>query len=257
MSDPINPAEVAPQATEHFDVIIVGAGMSGIGGAYHLVRRCPGMRFVILEAQASFGGTWISHRYPGLRSDSDLYTYGYSFKPWTGAPIATAGEILNYMAEVIEENDLGQNVRYRHSITAAAWSSERNRWTLRVTRPDTGEEVQFTTGFLWMCQGYYRHGEGYTPDWPGMDRFSGRVVHTEAWPEDLEYRDKKVVVIGSGATAATLIPAMAGKCAHVTMLQRSPTYFRTGRNAIEIADELRELVLRFRIDDQNRAPRIG
>jgi cation diffusion facilitator CzcD-associated flavoprotein CzcO len=244
MSEQALPAEPALQTADHLDVLIVGAGMAGIGGAYHLARRFPGMLFAVLEAQESFGGTWITHRYPGIRSDSDLYTYGYSFKPWTGAPIATAGEILKYMAEVIEENGLGQYIRYHHKVTAATWSSEENLWTLRVTRTDTGEEVHFTAGFLWMCQGYYRHGEGYMPDWPGQERFDGRLVHTEAWPDDLDYRGKKVVVIGSGATAATLIPAMADACGHITMLQRSPTYFRTGRNAIEIADELRELGVR-------------
>jgi cation diffusion facilitator CzcD-associated flavoprotein CzcO len=148
------------------------------------------------------------------------------------------------MADVIEENDLSGYIRYRHKVTAAAWSSKENLWTLRVTRTDTGEEVRFTAGFLWMCQGYYHHGEGYLPDWPGMERFGGRLVHTEAWPDDLDYHGKKVIVVGSGATAATLIPAMADDCGHITMLQRSPTYFRTGRNAIEIADELRELGVR-------------
>jgi cation diffusion facilitator CzcD-associated flavoprotein CzcO len=234
----------ALQASEHLDVVIVGAGMADIGGAYHLAKRFPGMSSAVLESQESFGGTWITHRYPGVRSDSDLYTYGYSFKPWTGAPIAAGSEILKYMAEVVEENDLGQYIRYRHKVTAATWSSEKSLWTLRVTRTDTGEEALVTAGFLWMCQGYYRHGEGYLPDWPGLERFGGRLVHTEAWPDDLDYRGKKVVVIGSGATAATLIPAMAGECGHITMLQRSPTYFMAGRNAIGIADELRDLGVR-------------
>ena len=241
MSELATLAEAAPVTTEHFDVLIVGAGMSGIGGAYHLTQRLPETRFLVLEGQDSFGGTWISHRYPGLRSDSDLYTYGYSFKPWTGAPIATANEILKYMAEVIEENGLGQHIRYGHRITAATWSSEQKLWTLLATRKETGEEVRFTAGFLWMCQGYYRHAQGYMPEWPGVDRFRGRIVHTEEWPDDLDYEDKRVLVIGSGATAATVVPAMAGNCGHVTMLQRSPTFFRTGRNAIAIADELREL----------------
>ncbi|MFC7556419.1 flavin-containing monooxygenase [Pseudoroseomonas wenyumeiae] len=218
------PKQALPaEAAEHFDVLIIGAGMAGVGGAYHLAQRFPDMSFAVLEAQESFGGTWITHRYPGIRSDSDLYTYGYSFKPWTGAPIATAAEILKYMAEVIEENGLGRYIRYRHKVTSASWSSEENRWTLRVTRTDTGEEAHLIAGFLWMCQGYYRHGEGYLPDWAGQERFGGRLVHTEAWPDDLDYRGKKVVVIGSGATAATLIPAMADDCDHITMLQRSPT----------------------------------
>jgi len=234
--------KAAPQtASEHFDVLIVGAGISGIGGAYHLTHQCPGTRFVVLEEQASFGGTWITHRYPGIRSDSDLYTFGYRFKPWTGAPIATAAEILRYMGEVIDENDLGRHIRYRHRITAARWSSRDNRWSIAATRSDSGERVRFTAKFLWMCQGYYRHSEGYTPDWPGMARFEGRIVHPQNWPEDLDYAGKKIVVIGSGATAATLIPAIASDCAQVTMLQRSPTWFRTGRNAIPLADELRQL----------------
>ena len=227
--------------TEHFDVVIVGAGISGVGGAYHLTKQCPGTSFVVLEAQETFGGTWWTHKYPGIRSDSDLYTFGYRFKPWTSAPIASAAEILKYMGEVIEENELGAHIRYRHRIATARWSSDEKLWTLDGTRTDTGEAVRFTANFLWMCQGYYRHAEGYTPEWAGMAEFEGRIVHPQNWPDDLDYAGKKVVVIGSGATAATLIPAIAADCAHVTMLQRSPTYFRTGRNAIEIADELRQL----------------
>ena len=232
--------EVAP-AAEHFDVLIVGAGISGIGAAYHLTQQRPGTSFVVLETQASFGGTWRTHRYPGIRSDSDLYTFGYRFKPWTGAPIATAAEIRSYMGAVIEENGLDAHIRYRHRIDAASWCSEAKRWTIEATALDTGTTRQFTAGFLWMCQGYYRHDEGYTPAWDGMADFAGKIVHPQTWPEDLDYRNKRVVVIGSGATAATLIPAIAGETAHVTMLQRSPTFFRTGRNAIELADELRRL----------------
>jgi cation diffusion facilitator CzcD-associated flavoprotein CzcO len=226
---------------EHFDVLIVGAGISGIGGAYHLTQQCPGTSFVVLEAQASFGGTWITHRFPGIRSDSDLYTFGYRFKPWTGTPIATAAEILKYMSEVIDENDLGRRIRYHHRIDRARWSSAGNLWAVDATRTDTGEALSFTAGFLLMCQGYYRHAEGYTPEWDGMADFAGRIVHPQTWPADLDYTGKRVVVIGSGATAATVIPAMASDCAHITMLQRSPTYFRIGRNAIDIADELRRL----------------
>ena len=232
---------VQQPAAEHFDVLIVGAGISGVGGAYHLTQQCPGKSFVVLESQASFGGTWLTHRYPGIRSDSDLYTFGYRFKPWTSAPIATAAEILHYMGEVIEENDLARHIRYRHQIASASWSSEDRLWTIEATRSDTGEAQRFTANFLWMCQGYYRHSQGYTPEWDGMESFKGRIVHPQTWPDDLDYKGKNVIVIGSGATAATLIPAMANDCAHVTMLQRSPTFFRTGRNAIEIADELREL----------------
>ncbi|MFB9265150.1 flavin-containing monooxygenase [Bradyrhizobium erythrophlei] len=230
-----------PVTTEHFDVLIAGAGISGVGAAYHLTTQCPGTSFVVLETQKTFGGTWSTHRYPGIRSDSDLHTFGYRFKPWTSAPIASASEILKYMGEVIEENDLARHIRYRHTITAAKWSNETNLWTIDATRIDTGEKLRFTTNFFWMCQGYYRHAEGYTPEWTDMAKFKGPIIHPQKWPEDLDYTGKRVVVIGSGATAATLIPAMAKDAGHVTMLQRSPTYFRTGRNAIEIAEELRKL----------------
>lgn len=241
MNDTVMRMPMPAQRTEHFDVLIVGAGISGVGSAYHLTRQCPGTSFVVLEEQEGFGGTWRTHRYPGIRSDSDLYTFGYRFKPWTGAPIATADEILRYMGEVIEENGLARHIRYRHRIASASWSSADNLWTIDAVRRDTGEPVRFTGNFLWMCQGYYRHAEGYAPEWSGMDRFRGMIVHPQTWPEDLDYAGKRVVVIGSGATAATLIPAIARDCAHVTMVQRSPTFFRTGRNAIEIADELRKL----------------
>ncbi len=239
------PEETAPTppaaGVEHFDVLVVGAGISGVGGAYHLQEQCPDKSFVVLETQGGFGGTWRTHTYPGIRSDSDLYTFGYRFKPWTSAPIATAEEILTYMGEVIDENDLARHIRYHHTIDRASWSSDENRWTLEVTRTDTGEELRFTGNFLWMCQGYYNHTEPYTPEWPGMDRFHGPIVHPQTWPDDLDYAGKNVVVIGSGATAATLIPAMAPTAGHLTMLQRSPTFFATGRNANELADTLREL----------------
>ena len=188
-------AEARP---EHFDVLIVGAGISGVGGAYHMQDQCPDKSFVVLETKPSFGGTWHTHRYPGIRSDSDLYTFGYRFKPWVGAPIATAAEILKYMGEVIEDNDLGRHIRYGHTITDASWSSEDNIWTVDAVRVDTGETVRFTTGFLWMAQGYFRQSEGYTPDWEGMADFKGRIVHPQTWPQDLEYAGKKVIVIGSG-----------------------------------------------------------
>ena len=227
--------------SEHFDVLIVGAGISGVGGAYHLGKQCPDTTYVVLEAQESFGGTWLTHRYPGIRSDSDLYTFGYRFKPWVGPPIATAQEILDYMGDVITENDLAKNIRYHHKIVRATWSSEAKLWTIDAVETTSGATHRFTANLLWMCQGYYRHDEGYTPNWPGMDKFKGRIVHPQTWPRDLETKDKRVVVIGSGATAATLIPNMPDDCASITMLQRSPTYFRTGRNAVELADTLRQL----------------
>ncbi len=226
---------------QHFDVLIVGAGISGIGAAHHLQEQYPDKSYVVLEKFGGFGGTWRTHRYPGVRSDSDLYTFGYRFKPWTNAPIANADEILKYLNEVIEENDLAQHIRYHHEITDASWDSDTARWTL--TAQHTGEQrtLTFTANFLWMCQGYYRHEEGYTPEWPGMDEFGGQIVHPQTWPDDIDLTGKRVVVIGSGATAATLIPAIADSCAHVTMLQRSPTYFVSRPNRNELADELRSL----------------
>ncbi len=222
-------------------MLIVGAGISGIGGAYHLQQRCPTKSFVLLETKETFGGTWAQHTYPGIRSDSDLYTFGYSFKPWTGPPIAAAGEILTYLNEVIDENDLRRHIRYQHTIVGADWSSAAKHWVLDVERSDTGEMLRFTCGFLWMCAGYYRHSEGYTPDWPGIDQYLGRIVHPQTWPNDLDYMGKRVLVIGSGATAATIIPAMADDCEQITMLQRSPTYFYPRPNSDELADTLREL----------------
>ncbi len=237
-NEPTTPAGVTP---EHFDVLIVGAGISGIGAAWHLKEQSPDQRFVVLEGLESFGGTWLIHTYPGIRSDSDLYTFGYRFKPWTGTPIATADEILSYMGEVIEEAGLDPHIRYQHRIESADWSSETQTWTLKGVRGDTGEAIAFTGNFLWMCQGYYEHAKGYTPEWEGMDDFRGRIIHPQTWPEDLDYQDKEVLVIGSGATTATVVPAIAADCKHVTVLQRSPTYFIPGRNENELVDRLREL----------------
>jgi cation diffusion facilitator CzcD-associated flavoprotein CzcO len=231
----------APVRVEHFDVVIVGAGISGVGGAYHLQTQLPDKSFVVFDKMESFGGTWLWHKYPGIRSDSDLYTFGYRFKPWMGAPIATADEILKYMHEVIDENDLGSHIRYSHKIEHAGFDRATNLWTIVVRDLRKDEVFHVTCNFLWMCQGYYKFEQGYTPEWPGMDRYKGRIVHPQTWPEDLEYKDKKVLCIGSGATTATVVPAIAADCAHVTVLQRSPTYFWTGRNANEVADMLREL----------------
>ncbi|MEM7272525.1 MAG: NAD(P)/FAD-dependent oxidoreductase [Actinomycetota bacterium] len=238
---PANAVASTEPAAEHVDVLIVGAGISGVGGAYHLTQQAPDKTFVVLETKESFGGTWLTHTYPGIRSDSDLFTFGYRFKPWSGPPIATAEEILSYMGEVIEENDLARHIRYHHKISTASWSEQDRRWTIEATDTDRGEARRFTANFLWMCQGYYNHDRPYTPTWDGMEDFGGSIIHPQTWPDDLDYADKRVVVIGSGATAATLIPAMADDAAHVTMLQRSPTYFATGRNANELADTLREL----------------
>ena len=181
----------------------------------------------------SFGGTWKTHTYPGIRSDSDLYTFGYGFKPWTGPPIATGEEILQYLDEVVEENDIARHIRYEHTIETAEWSSETKLWTLKVTQTGHDDQLTFTCGFLWMCQGYYRHTDPYTPEWPGIDQFQGQVVHPQTWPDDLDYANKRIVVIGSGATA--------DEAEHVTMLQRSPTFFVARPNNNELADTLREL----------------
>ena len=230
-----------PETVEHIDVLIVGAGISGIGAAHHLGEKCPGKSYLMLESKESFGGTWRQHTYPGIRSDSDLYTFGYGFKPWAGNPIAEGCAILNYLEEAIEDDCIDQHIRYQHEVLSASWSGEEQRWLLEARRADTGELVHFSCNFLWMCQGYYRHAEGYTPTWEGMEEFKGLVVHPQTWPENLDYSGKRVVVIGSGATAATLIPNMADDCEHITMLQRSPTYFWTGENRNELADQLREL----------------
>jgi cation diffusion facilitator CzcD-associated flavoprotein CzcO len=240
--DPIMaPSSTTPAEPEHFDVLIVGAGISGIGAAHHLQQQAPGRSFVILDALEGFGGTWLTHRYPGVRSDSDLYTFGYRFKPWTGDPIASGKAILDYLGEVIAENGLGGRIRYGHRITEAQWRSDTSRWTVTAVRTEDSREVTFTAGFLWMCQGYYRHAEGYTPDWPNLDTYKGQVVHPQTWPETLEYKGRRVLLIGSGATAATVLPAIAPDCAHLTLLQRSPTYFIPGRNADDLADQLRAL----------------
>jgi len=229
---------------EQLDVLIIGAGMSGVGAACHLQQHCPDKRFALVEAQANFGGTWRTHNYPGVRSDSDLFTFGYRFKPWRGNPIATGDQILNYMNEVIDEYDLAGRIHYQHRVTSARWSSADASWHVEILHtPAEGSPVirQVRCQFLWMCQGYYSHAEGYTPQWSGMDDFAGRIVHPQQWPKDLDLTGQRVVVIGSGATAATLVPSLAGRCAHVTMLQRSPTWFATGRNANELADTLRAL----------------
>ena len=241
MSTSTAPDRTDLATTTHVDVIVVGAGISGIGAAWHLRDKCPDHSFAVLEGAATFGGTWRIHRYPGTRSDSDLHTFGYEFKPWTGSPIAPRDLILDYLEEVIDENDLGQHIRYHHRIETAAWSSADARWTIEGRHGETDEPFRYTANFLYMCQGYYRHSEGYQPTWPGMDRFEGEIVHPQTWPDDIDYVGKRVVVIGSGATAATLIPALAHDAAHVTMLQRSPTFFRANRNVSDLAEQLRSI----------------
>lgn len=231
------------QATnpQHTDVIIVGAGITGIGASYHLKTQCPDKTFCILEGMHSFGGTWLTHQYPGIRSDSDMFTFGYRFKPWKGKPIATGDEIMNYMQEVLDENDLNQYIHYNHKVDTANWDEQAQLWNLVVNV--SGEEKRYTCRFLWMCQGYYNHEKGYTPEWQGIESFNGEIVHPQHWPSDLSLTDKKVVVIGSGATAATLIPNIADKAKHVSVLQRSPTYFIPLPNENDFANELRGLDL--------------
>jgi monooxygenase len=210
---------------EHVDVLVVGAGLSGIGAACHLQRLCPDRSYAILEARERIGGTWDLFRYPGVRSDSDMHTLGYSFSPWEDAKaIADGPSILRYVTETAQRHGVPDRVRTRHSVQSAEYSSADSRWTVQVRRTDTGETEVFTCGFLFCCGGYYRYDAGYTPELEGAERFPGPVVHPQHWPEDLEYAGKRVVVIGSGATAVTLVPAMAQTAAHVTMLQRSPTY---------------------------------
>jgi monooxygenase len=231
---------VAAASPEHLDVLIVGAGLSGIGSAYHLQERCPGKSYAILEARGDLGGTWDLFRYPGIRSDSDMHTLGYRFKPWTAVKSITDGEsILSYVRQTASENGIDEKIRFHHRVVAAEWSSEEMRWAVEAERSDTGETVRLTCDFLWTCSGYYRYDEGYTPEFEGIERFAGPVVHPQHWPEDLDYAGKRVVVIGSGATAVTLVPAMAEKAAHVTMLQRSPTYIASLPAEDRIATRLR------------------
>ena len=224
----------------HVDVLIVGAGISGIGSAKHVLDQCPDKSILILEAKDTFGGTWETHKYPGTRSDSDLYTFGYRFKPWIGNPIATRAEIHKYMGEVIEESGLGDRIRYGHRITGCSWSSAENLWTVEAFDKASGETQHFTAGFLWMCQGYYDHEKPYWPDWEGMADFRGQLIHAQLWDPATDIAGKRIVVIGSGATAATIVPAVAADAAHVTMLQRSPTYFYASPNENELAKALRE-----------------
>jgi monooxygenase len=210
---------------EHVDVLVVGGGLSGVGAGCHLQMNCPDKTFAILEARDAIGGTWDLFRYPGIRSDSDMFTLGYNFYPWTQAKsIADGPAIRGYINETADEFGVRDAVRLNHRAVRAEWSSEDARWTLDVERSDTGESFQMTCNFLYACTGYYRYDEGYTPEFTGTGRFEGEIIHPQHWPEDFDYSGKRVVVIGSGATAVTLVPAMADRAAHVTMLQRSPSY---------------------------------
>jgi monooxygenase len=218
-------AAVDELTPEHLDVLIVGAGISGIGAGYHLNERCPGKSYAILEARDDLGGTWDLFRYPGIRSDSDMHTLGYRFKPWTDAKsIADGDSILSYVRQTAHENGIEKKIRFGYRVVRAEWSSAESHWTIEAERTDSGESVRLTCGYLWMCSGYYRYDQGYTPEFEGRERFKGEIVHPQLWPKDLDYMGKRVVVIGSGATAVTLVPAMAKQASHTTMLQRSPTY---------------------------------
>jgi monooxygenase len=236
-------AGLPPQSsTEHVDVLILGAGLSGIGAACHLLERCPGKTFAILEAREATGGTWDLFRYPGIRSDSDMYTLGYRFRPWKGAKsIADGSSILDYIRDTAREHGVEQKIRLGHRALRADWSSADSRWRVQVERGATGETAELTCDFLHCCTGYYRYEEGYSPSFPGSERFAGKIVHPQHWPEELDCSGKRVVVIGSGATAVTLVPALAdGGAEHVTMLQRSPSYILSLPARDVIADKLRE-----------------
>ena len=223
---------------EHFDVLIVGAGLSGIGAGARLKMECPNKTFAILEGRAALGGTWDLFRYPGIRSDSDMFTLGYRFRPWNDPKaIADGPSILEYIRETAKEFHLTEKIRYNHRVKKADWSTDEARWTIEA-ETDAGI-IRFTCNFLYLCTGYYDYDKGYTPEFAGMNRFRGKIVHPQKWTEDIDYTDKKVVVIGSGATAVTLVPAMAKRAAHVTMLQRSPTYIVSRPSKDLIANFLR------------------
>jgi monooxygenase len=210
---------------EHFDVIIIGAGLAGVGAAVHLQKHCPGKRYLILESRECMGGTWDLFRYPGIRSDSDMHTLGYNFKPWIAEKaIAEGPAILEYIHEAAQENGVTEHIRYQQKVVKASWNSEQAHWSLQAESGTSANPVTFTCNFLLTCAGYYRYDQGYTPEFPGRENFSGEIIHPQKWPENLDYSGKKVVIIGSGATAVTLVPAMAEQAEHVVMLQRSPSY---------------------------------
>lgn len=227
----------------HFDVIIVGAGISGIGAACHLQKKSPNRSFAILEARADIGGTWDLFRYPGIRSDSDMYTLGYAFKPWKeGAAIADGDSILKYLNETVDENGLRNKIRFGRRVMKASWSSAQAGWTITITNSETGEDETLSCGYLFMCSGYYNYESGYLPEFEGYEDFKGTIAHPQHWPKNLDYTGKNVVVIGSGATAVTIVPAMAETANHVTMLQRSPSYIASRPQSDALANALRKFL---------------
>lgn len=230
-------------AAEHVDVLIVGAGLSGIGAACRLRADAPGISYSIVEARGTSGGTWDLFRFPGVRSDSDMFTLGFPFRPWTDTKaIAGGDEILRYLRDTAAEYGVDSEIEYHRRVVGTAWSTDEARWTVTIEDTQTGVRSQRTCGFLYLCPGYYRYDEGYTPDWPGLDRFAGTIVHPQFWPDDIDLTGKRVVLIGSGATAATILPAIAGDAAKLTMLQRSPSYVLSMPNYDPIADLLRKVL---------------
>jgi monooxygenase len=233
----------APGDTTHFDVLIVGAGLSGIGAGHFLQSQCPWADYAIFEARDAIGGTWDLFRYPGIRSDSDMHTLGYSFRPWDGEKsIADGDSILQYIKDTASESGVDRRIRFNHRIIAAEWSTPDSLWRVTAERTDTDETVEVTASFLFSCSGYYRYDHGYQPDFEGMSDFAGTVVHPQAWPEGLDVADKRIVVIGSGATAVTLVPALARSASHVVMLQRSPTYIASLPEKSPVAAMLRKVL---------------
>ena len=231
------------EVTGHLDVIIVGAGLSGIGAACHLETGVPGLRYAIFEARGASGGTWDLFRFPGVRSDSDMFTLSFPFRPWKqDKTIADGGDILRYLRETAAEYGVDQKITYHSRVRKADWSSDEASWTVTVENAQTGEVTTRTCGFLYVCSGYYRYDEGYTPNWPGLDNFAGTIVHPQSWPAGLDLAGKRVVLIGSGATAATILPAIAGSADSVTMLQRSPSYVMSMPNADPVGDLLRHVL---------------
>jgi cation diffusion facilitator CzcD-associated flavoprotein CzcO len=229
-------------SVEHFDVLIVGAGISGIGAGYYLQDRCPSRRYVILEGRSDLGGTWGLFRYPGVRSDSDMFTFGYSFRPWKGVrAVADGPAILNYLRETARAFGIDRHIRFRQRVRSASWSSGQARWTVEAEVGEHREPVRYTGNFLFLCSGYYDYEEGYLPTFAGREDFGGPVIHPQDWPADLDYRGRRVVVIGSGATAVTLVPALAETAAHVIMLQRSPSYILS----VPAEDGLARVIRRF------------